>query len=76
MIKVLSKVRKEIQNKKIVEIKEYVNLVPELVSLTGMTNDQRADFNTMKTLAPFTKLNPEKRMYTCNKAANVLNKNN
>lgn len=41
-----------------------------------MTDDQRADFNTMKTLAPFTKLNPGKRMFTCNEAAKLLNKNN
>ena len=33
-------------------------LIPEFISLTGMSDEQRADYNTMKELAPFTKLEP------------------
>ena len=59
-----------------VEIPEYIYLIPELVSLTGMTDDQRSNFQTMKSLAPFTKLSPEARIYDCNLAAKTLNKAN
>ena len=31
-------------------------LIPEFVSLTGMSDEQRADYRTMKEIAPFTKL--------------------
>lgn len=56
--------KKELQKggTKMIEIPEYVYLVPELVSPTGMTDDQRLDHNTMKALAPFTKLEPTERM--------------
>ena len=76
LIRVLSRVKKEIHNNKMVETPEYINLIPELVSLTGMTDDQRADFQTMKSLAPFTKLSPDERMSDCNFAAKLLNSKN
>jgi len=31
-------------------------LIPEFICLTGMSDEQRADFQTMKFIAPFTKL--------------------
>ncbi len=48
--------------KKTIEKKQYVYLVPELVSATGMTDDQRSNHTTMKALAPFTKLSPTERV--------------
>lgn len=48
--------------KKIKQIKHFVYLVPELVSPTGMTDAQRADYRTMKALDPFTKLAPTERV--------------
>ena len=42
------------------EIKGF--LIPEFVSLTGMSDEQRADYSTMKDLAPYTKLEPFARM--------------
>ena len=33
-------------------------LIPEFVSLTGMSDEQRSNYNTMKAIAPFTKLAP------------------
>jgi len=59
--------------KKMIEVPEYVYLIPELVSPTGMTDEQRADHNTMRALAPFTKLEPTDRM---KKIRNVIDKLN
>jgi len=47
-------------------------LVPELVSLTGMKDEQRANFETMKALAPFTKLTPETRFNESYKILHTL----
>ena len=47
------------KNQKISELVHYIYLVPELVSLTGMKDEQRANHYTMQALAPFTKLTPE-----------------
>ena len=37
-------------------------LIPEFISLTGMSDEQRADYKTMREIAPYTKLHPEERM--------------
>jgi len=36
-------------------------LVPELVSLTGMSDEDRANHSAMKEIAPYTKLEPKQR---------------
>jgi len=59
--------------KKMIEVPEYVYLIPELVSSTGMTDDQRADHSTMKALAPFTKLEPTDRMKKVREIIDKLN---
>lgn len=43
-------------------IKQEVLLIPELVRMTGMTNEQKKDFNTMKAIANQTIVNPSDRM--------------
>ena len=43
-------------------VKEYIYLVPELVSLTGLTDEQRKDFRIMKSLGEFTKMTANRRM--------------
>ena len=53
------------ETKQYKEVKHYVYLVPEFVSPTGMTDEQRADFQTMKALDPFTKLSPDERVLQC-----------
>ena len=60
LLKAVKNIQKVIdkQTKKIKEVKHYVYLVPEFVSPTGMTDEQRADFRTMKSLDPYTKLSP------------------
>ena len=47
---------------KIEKVPEYIYLLPEFVSPTGMTDDQRAQHSTMKTIAPYTKLTPNQRI--------------
>ena len=62
LIKVISQVKKEIAKSQQMNVeKQYIYLVPELVSLTGMKDEQRANFESMRALAPFTKLNPNDR---------------
>lgn len=53
---------KTIIDGKIVEKPIEVYLLPELVHLTGMSDEQRKNFNIMKMLAPFTKLSPQERV--------------
>jgi aubergine len=56
------------------EIKEIKGfLIPEFVALTGMSDEQRADYKTMREIAPFTKLEPSQRMDSTNQIIDVLN---
>jgi aubergine-like protein len=52
--------------------KEYIYLVPELVSLTGLTEQQKADFRLMKNLSEFTKLTAQERMKETKKMLGFL----
>lgn len=52
--------------------KEFIYLVPELVSLTGLTDQQRGDFKLMQNLAQFTKLTAAERMKQTKKMLNYL----
>ena len=62
LLKVTAKVEKQIQKGKLVEIPHVVYLIPEFVSLTGMSDDQRANRNLMKEIAEFTKMTPDNRV--------------
>ena len=44
------------------EEKKYIFLIPEMVALTGLTDEQRSNFKIMKSLGEFTKLTANKRM--------------
>lgn len=61
LIHTIRRVEKVIENGKIVEKPIYVYLIPELVSLTGMSDEDRANHNAMKEIAPYTKLEPKQR---------------
>ena len=37
-------------------------LIPEFISLSGMSDEQRANFTIMKEIAPITKLKPSERL--------------
>ncbi len=52
---------RKIENGKMVEKPIYVYLIPELVSLTGMSDEDRANHSAMKEIAPWTKLEPKQR---------------
>ena len=48
-------------------------MIPEYVSPTGMSDNQKGNHNTMKAIAPYTKLNPNERMKDCGQIINTLN---
>lgn len=56
---------------KMVEVVETVKLVPELVKLTGMEDEERNNFQLMKKMAAHTKMEPEERI---EKAQDLLKK--
>ena len=62
LLKVVSRVRKEIKNHEIIRTPIYIRLLPELVSPTGMTDAQRSEHYIMQALSPFTKFSPEERI--------------
>lgn len=59
LLKVLSKTVNHSNQK---EDAEYIYLIPELVSLTGLSDRQQSCKDTLKDIAPFTKLTPTKRI--------------
>jgi aubergine-like protein len=61
LIHTIRRIEKVIENGKIVEKPIYVYLIPELVSLTGMSDADRSNHNAMKEIAPYTKLEPKQR---------------
>ena len=61
LVKILDNPIKIIKREKIREKPSYTYLIPELLSMTGMTIKQRNDKNAMKALAPYTKLTPKAR---------------
>lgn len=73
LIKVVSRVKKEIVNQEIIATPIYIRLIPELVSPTGMTDAQRSEHFTMQALSPFTKYSPEERMARSGEAVHLLN---
>lgn len=74
LIEVVIRTEKKLNKEGVLEkIETRGFLIPEFVSLTGMSDEQRADWNTMKEIAPFTKLTPEERMTQTEKLINTLN---
>ena len=61
LLRVVTKIEKQIKDGKIQEIPHYGYLIPEFVSLTGMSDQQRANKNLMKDLAEYTKMTPDQR---------------
>ncbi|XP_078682113.1 piwi-like protein 1 isoform X3 [Branchiostoma floridae x Branchiostoma belcheri] len=50
-------------------------LLPELCTLTGLTDEVRADFHVMKDIAIHTRITPDKRNETLQTFINTLNRN-
>lgn len=61
LVKILNNPVKFIKRETIREKPSYAYLIPELLSMTGMTMRQRNDKNAMKAIAPYTKLTPKAR---------------
>ncbi len=55
------------------KLPSYCNLIPELVSLTGMTDEQKNNHGTMKEVAEHTKLAPKNKTQECEKIKKELN---
>lgn len=66
--------KKRLVEGKLVEESETIVLVPELLNLTGMEDDERANFNIMKKLANFTKMEPQERNVKTQKLLKDLSK--
>ena len=49
-------------------------MVPELICLTGLSDDLRSNFNIMKSLGKYTKLTAEDRMKEARKMIETLKK--
>ena len=50
-----------------------IYLIPELCNMTGLSDEQRANFNLMKSMGEYTRQDPEKRTKTLLKFAERLN---
>lgn len=61
LVRVVSKKPKHLQPKS-PPIPEFIYLLPEMLTLTGLSDAQRSNFRIMKSLDPFTKLSPHQRM--------------
>lgn len=59
-------------NKNAPERPEFIYLVPEMLTLTGLTDAQRSNYQVMKSLDPFTKLTPQQRMRESGNLIGVL----
>jgi len=54
---------------------EVLYLLPELCTMTGITDEVRANFNVMKDLAVHTRIDPTRRVATCNDFMNLIMSN-
>jgi aubergine-like protein len=52
----------------------FIYLIPELVNLTGLTDEQRSDWKVMKSVGEFTKLTATKRMAEIKSMRDRINK--
>ena len=73
LLKVVGRYNQVHENGKIKKVPEYIYLIPEFVSPTGMTDDQRSRHETMKTIAPWTKLSPNERIKNCEDVVRKIN---
>jgi aubergine-like protein len=62
LVKVAAKKMKFANNTPTPEKPEFIYLIPEMLTLTGLSDAQRSNFRIMKSLDPFTKLSPQQRM--------------
>lgn len=61
LLKVVHRVNQVITGDRIEKVPEYIYLIPEFVSPTGLTEEQRNEHAVMKAIAPYIKLDPNQR---------------
>ena len=62
LLKVVGRYNQIHKEGKIERVPEYIYLIPEFVSTTGLTDSQKERYETMQIIAPYTKLTPQQRM--------------
>ena len=64
--------RKIMKEKELVEEEEIIYLIPELLSLTGMEDNEVSDFKMMQRVSKFTKMEPQERKDKASKLVSNL----
>ena len=72
LVRIYEKPAKRIKRGAIKEKPNYIFLIPELLSLTGMTDEQRKNHNAMKAICPYTRLPPKERFIEAQKAIHQI----
>ena len=62
LLKVVGRVEQILKNGKMERSPEYIYLIPEFVSMTGLTEKQKNNRSTMAKIAPHTKVDPSDRI--------------
>jgi aubergine-like protein len=70
LVRVISKVPKYSTLKDRTD--QTIYLVPEMLTLTGLSDAQKSDFRIMKSLDPYTKMTPQRRMQDSCKIINRI----
>lgn len=70
LVRVISKVPKYSTLKDRTD--QTIYLIPEMLTLTGLSDAQKSDFKIMKSLDPFTKMTPQRRMQDSCKIINRI----
>jgi aubergine len=73
LIEVVLRIDKQIKDGQLVKSEFRGYLIPEFVSLTGMSEEQKNNYQTMKEIAPYTKLTPDERLQNTEKLINSIN---
>ena len=75
LVKVIIRIEKRItKDNKMEKVQYFGFLIPEFISVTGITEQQRKDYNFMKKMASYTMLSPNERMQENVRAINILNR--
>lgn len=74
LVEVVQKIEKKMKaNGEIVSEQTRIFLIPQFISLTGMSDEQKNNYEVMKRIAPYTKLTPDERLEATAKLIKELN---
>jgi len=60
LLKVLGEKKKMTETE---NIQKFVYLIPEMLTLTGLSESQKSDYKIMKSIDMYTKMTPQNRMF-------------